>query len=108
MLAAAGLSGGFVAQVFGYIWFRRMLEPLRNHLAEVLPVTEERAELIRPLPLATKLMITIAGMILVTQIFGVCLSLIRARDAVEEFASVQQQSALDLVDQMFQSSPETR
>jgi methyl-accepting chemotaxis protein len=99
VLAAAGLSGGFVAQVFGYVWFRRHLESLRNHLAEVLTDTEERAALIRPLPLAAKLMVTIGGMILVTQIFGVCLSLIRARDAVEEFASVQQQSALDLVDQ---------
>jgi len=99
LLAAAGLSGGFVAQVFGYVWFRRLLEPLRNHLAGTLPDTEERALMIRPLPLAVKLMISIAGMILVTQIFGVCLSLIRARDAIEEFASVQQQSALDLVDQ---------
>ena len=97
LLAVSGLCGGFVAQVFGFVWFRRQLEPLRDHLAQRIPSAETRRRLIRRVPLAAKLLIAISGMIFVTQIFGVCLSLIRARRGAEDVAASQQGRALELV-----------
>ena len=108
LLGVSGLCGGFVAQVFGFVWFRRKLEPLRNHLGERIPSADLRRRLIRPVPLAAKLLIVITGMIFVTQIFGVCLSLVRARQGVEDVATNQQGRALGVVARELGSGAETR
>jgi methyl-accepting chemotaxis protein len=97
VLAVSGFAAGFlVGSLLGYL-IKDRTQAVREALAAAIPEARERASLIRPMTLRSKLLSTISLVALVPVVFAVLLAQTRTDRALEEFvASWQQELLADL------------
>ena len=86
VVVAGGAAAGFVAGSFLRYLAKRIAAPVRAVLAEELPRPEERAALVRPVQIRTKLLVSVTGVSLVPVVFAVLLFHAMALRGVEDVA----------------------
>jgi methyl-accepting chemotaxis protein len=99
VLMVSGLASGFVAGSVMLYTTKRVLGPLREALTSEVPDPDERRELIRPLSLRNKLLVTVAGVAIVPVIFAVMLARSDADEAFAAFVVGWQNAMLDMVEE---------
>ena len=87
VMVAAATSGGFVSMVFNFYMLKRLNAPIRETLAAQVGDPERRGALVRPIPLGRKLLVAMAGVMVVTLGFAMLMAHVRASLALEEFAN---------------------
>jgi methyl-accepting chemotaxis protein len=95
IMVAGAASGGFVMMVFHFLLMKRMVERVRDTLASEAGRPEERARLVRRVPLAAKLMVSITGVTLFTVVFTVLVAQVRSLRPAERRAAQVQARFLD-------------
>jgi methyl-accepting chemotaxis protein len=83
IIVAASVSGGLVMCIFHYYIVKRFLEPVRAALARDLGEPDERRALVRRVPLARKLLVSVTGVTLVLVVFGIFLAELRSARGIE-------------------------
>ena len=86
VVVAGGAAAGFVAGSFLRYLAKQIAAPVRATLAEELPRPEERAALVRPVYIRTKLLVSVTGVSLVPVVFAVLLFHAMALRGVEDVA----------------------
>ncbi len=74
VLLASGVAAAFVAGSFMVFIVKRWTTPVRRALADALPGPVDRAALVRPLGLRTKLLASVVGVTVVSALFCVLLA----------------------------------
>jgi methyl-accepting chemotaxis protein len=95
IMVAGAASGGFVMMVFHFLLMKRMVERVRNTLAAEAGRPEERAGVVRRVPLAAKLLVSITGVTVFTVVFTVLVAQVRSQRPAERQAARVQARFLD-------------
>jgi methyl-accepting chemotaxis protein len=95
IVLVATISGAFVTDMYYFLTIKRVLAPAREALAAEIGELQTRQELIRPVPLRTKLLAALTSVILVTVVFAALLSEVRTQRSVERAAFQRQRSVLE-------------
>jgi methyl-accepting chemotaxis protein len=95
VLVTAITSGGLMSSVIGFFAVKNNLKEIRTALARGLPVPELRRSVVNPVSVRAKLFVSINGLILVTLIFGVSVTNVRGKLAIERFVTETQAEILE-------------
>ncbi len=93
-LVAAAASGAALTAVACFFLTKRELTEVRDAIAARLPDAEERRSLVRPVSLARKLQLAIAGTVATSLVFAMALSYSRAGRALDDYAVQWQRHAV--------------
>ena len=74
VLLGSGVAAAFVSGAFVFLCVKRRTQAVRQALAAALPDPAERAALVRPLALRTKLLVSLVGVTAVSALFSVQLA----------------------------------
>jgi len=91
----ASATGGFVSSTFNYFVSKWLYRDLVDELARQIPDVDERRRLAHRLSLRRKLLVSVTGVSLVAVIFAMFLSLVRASESLERYATVVQRAWLE-------------
>lgn len=97
VLCAAITSGGLLSSVIGFFAVKNHLSRIRYELAKSLPDPQHRRSAARQVSVRAKLFVSTSGLILVTLIFGVSVTNVRGKIAIEKFINDAQIRVLDQV-----------
>jgi methyl-accepting chemotaxis protein len=97
VLCAAITSGGLLSSIIGFFALKNHLSSIRYELAKSLPDPQFRRAAARQVSVRAKLFVSISGLILVTLIFGVSVTNVRGKIAIEEFINGAQTEVLDQI-----------
>jgi methyl-accepting chemotaxis protein len=97
VLCAAITSGGLLSSVIGFFALKNHLSRVRSELASSLPDPEMRRAAVRSVSVRTKLLVSTNGLVLVTLIFGVSVTNVRGKVAIERFVNAAQVEVLEEV-----------
>jgi methyl-accepting chemotaxis protein len=97
VLCAAITSGGLLSSVIGFFALKKHLSRVRGALAGSLPDPEQRRAVAHDVSVRTKLFVSTTGLILVTLIFGVSVTNVRGKVAIERFINGAQVELLEAV-----------
>lgn len=95
VIVAAATSGAVVSAISCFFLSKRELTTVREAIAVRLPDPEERRSLVRPVSLARKLQLAVAGTVVTSLVFAMALSYSRAGAALDDYASRWQMQAVD-------------
>jgi methyl-accepting chemotaxis protein len=95
VLVTAITSGGLMSSVIGFFAVKNNLKEIRTALARGLPEPELRRSVVNPVSVRAKLFVSINGLILVTLIFGVSVTNVRGKLAIERFVTETQAGVLE-------------
>jgi methyl-accepting chemotaxis protein len=95
VLFTAITSGGLLSSVIGFYAVKNSLKEVRSALARGLPEPELRRKVVSPVSVRAKLFISISGLILVSLIFGVSVTNVRGKLAIERLVTDSQVRILD-------------
>jgi methyl-accepting chemotaxis protein len=102
IMVSAAVSGGFVMTVFHFHLVKRLVEPLREALAQQLSDPVERGALVRTTSLHRKLVFSITGVTVFTVLFAIFCAQIRSMRPVEAHAVRVQSRFLEDVARNFE------
>jgi len=94
-MVAAAASGGLISMIVNFYLLKRMAGPIRDAFGAQLADPAERRSLVRPIPLARKLLVTVAGVMVVAMVFAVLMAHVRAHQALETLANRMQVALLE-------------
>ncbi|MBW2399737.1 MAG: HAMP domain-containing protein [Deltaproteobacteria bacterium] len=97
VLCAAITSGGLLSSVIGFFALKNHLSGIRCELANSLPDPQHRRSAARQVSVRAKLFVSTNGLILVTLIFGVSVTNIRGKVAIEKFINGAQIGVLEQI-----------
>jgi methyl-accepting chemotaxis protein len=97
VLVTAITSGGLISSVIGFFVMKNHLKEIRTALARGLPEPELRRGVVHPVSVRAKLFASTSGLILVTLVFGVSVTNVRGKLAIERFVTETQLEILDHV-----------
>jgi methyl-accepting chemotaxis protein len=83
IIAAASISGGLVMCIYHYYIVKRAIEPVREALARDVGEPNERRALVKRVPLARKLLVSVTGVTLVLVVFAIFVAELRSARGVE-------------------------
>lgn len=95
IVLTASVSGAFVTDAYYFLGIKRVLRPVRIALAADIGDPRVRQQLIRGIPLRTKLLAVMTSVILVTVGFAAFLSRRHTQESVESYALRGQQAVLE-------------
>jgi len=97
VLCAAITSGGLLSSVIGFFALKNHLSTIRRELATSLTDPQLRRSSARQVSVRAKLLVSSSGLILVTLIFGVSVTNVRGKIAIEKFVNSAQSEVLDRI-----------
>jgi methyl-accepting chemotaxis protein len=95
IVLAASVSGALITDAYYFLNIKRVLQPVRVALAADIGDPGMRQQLIREVPLRTKLLVAMTSAILVTVGFAAFLSHRHNQESIERYALRRQQVVLD-------------
>jgi methyl-accepting chemotaxis protein len=87
ILLTAGFTGGLVSMTFNFYRMKSDLEEARELLADRVGDPDVRSGLVHRIPLAQKLLVSLAGVMVVSLLFAALLAQVRASHAVEALSN---------------------
>ncbi len=87
IMLVAGFTGGLVSMTVNYFRVKGDLEESREALAEVVGDPDLRDRVVARVPLAQKLLVSVAGVMVVSLLFAALLAQVRAFQAVESLSN---------------------
>ena len=97
VLCAALTSGGLLSSVIGFFALKNHLHWIRCELAKSLPDPQLRRSAAHHVSVRAKLFVSTSGLILVTLIFGVSVTNVRGKLAIEKFINGAQIGVLERI-----------
>jgi len=97
VLCAAITSGGLLSSVIGFFALKNHLRWIRCELAKSLPDPQLRRSAAHHVSVRAKLFVSTSGLILVTLIFGVSVTNVRGKLAIEKFINGAQIGVLERI-----------
>ncbi len=96
-LVAAAASGAAITAIVSFFLVKRELTQVREEIALRLTDPEERRSLVRPVSLARKLQLVVAGTVASSLVFAMALSYSRAGRALDDYAVQWQMQAMEIL-----------
>jgi len=87
VMVVGSLSGGLVMMIFHYFAMKGMLQPLRETLAAECGGAEARRDLVEPVPVARKLLVSITSVTVITGLFSAFLAQVQSARPIERNAT---------------------
>lgn len=95
IVLASTFSSGTLSLLLIFLGMQRILEPIRDQLAQDITDIELRESLVRSFPLRRKILIAVGSLVFSSVTFGVCLAQVRGTDAIEAFVFGQHEQIFD-------------
>lgn len=95
IVLAASVSGALITDTYYFLGVKRVLQPVRATLAADIGDPGMRQQLVREVPLRTKLLVAMTSAIFVTVGFAAFLSYRHNQESIERYALGRQQLILD-------------
>ncbi len=100
---ASTCTSGMLSLLLIFLGMQRILEPIRDQLAQEIADTELRESLVRSLPLRRKILIAVGSLVFASVVFGVCLAQVRGTKAIEAFIFGQHEQIFNDFEQQRQA-----
>jgi len=94
-MVAAAVSGGLISMIVDFYLLKRMARPMCEAFGAQLADPAERRALVRRIPLGRKLLVTVAGVMVVAMLFAILMAQVRAHQALEALANRLQVALLE-------------
>ena len=102
VLVLSGVAAGFVAGSYVVFLIKKVVQPVREALAQAIPDPQLRDSLTRSMPLGSKLLTCLSGVAVIPVLFAVLLAQAKATGSLEDFAVQWQYGVLDSISERFE------